>query len=175
MDAPELTTQHLRLRGWRPDDLDALAAMMGDPTTTRYLGHPPLDREEAADLLDEFAAEWQSHGFGRWAVEELASGELVGQCGFRRYDRGVGDFTLVIAPERRSRGFGTEAARRALRYGFDDLGLRRVVAYVHPANRHAQRIVDKLGMTHTESTVRAQGVRVMVYQLTELERRMRAH
>jgi RimJ/RimL family protein N-acetyltransferase len=174
MSVPELTTQHLRLRGWRPEDLDPLATMMADPETARYLDDSPLDRDETADLLDDLVVEWGRVGFGRWAVEAQATGALIGLCGFRRYDRATGDFRLIVERSWRGRGLGTEAARRALRYGFDDLGFRKVIAVVHPANRPAQRILEKLGMSHTEDSVRAQGVRMLVYTLTELERRMRS-
>ncbi len=174
MDVPELSTQHLKLRGWRPDDVDALAAIMSDPDVTRHLDEAPRDHDEVAGRVAEFIAEWRAHGFGRWAVEETATGALIGLCGFRRYDRAVGDFTAVIARDRQGRGLGSEAARAALRYAFEALKFRRVQAVVHPANRAAQRVLEKLGMSHTESAVRAHGVRVMVYSLTELERRMRA-
>jgi RimJ/RimL family protein N-acetyltransferase len=175
MSVPELQTQHLRLRAWQADDLDPLAAIMADPETARYLDDAPLTRDETAELIDEFTAEWERFGFGRWAVEEIATGALIGQCGFRRYDRNTADFRLIIARERRDRGLGTEAARRALRYGFDDFEFRKVIAVVHPANRRAQHLLEKLGMTHTEDSVRAQGVRMLVFSLTELERRMRGH
>jgi RimJ/RimL family protein N-acetyltransferase len=173
MDVPELVTTHLRLRGWRPDDLDAFAAIAGDPQVARYLDNGAIDRDEAAEQLDEMIAEWPREGFGRWAVEDRTTHALIGECGFERYDRAVGELTVMIDAARQGRGLGSEAVRTAVNYGFETLGFRRVVAVVHPANRAAQRLLEKIGMQHTENSIRAVGVRMLVYQLTELERRMR--
>jgi RimJ/RimL family protein N-acetyltransferase len=45
------------------------------------------------------------------------------------------------------KGFATEAARPILEYGFDTLGLNRIVADIHPANFQSMRVAEKIGMS----------------------------
>ena len=45
------------------------------------------------------------------------------------------------------RGFATEGARELVRYGFDDLGLQRIVGVTHPDNEASQRVLQKIGLT----------------------------
>ncbi|WP_316787572.1 GNAT family N-acetyltransferase [Thermoleptolyngbya oregonensis] len=46
------------------------------------------------------------------------------------------------------RGLATEAARASLQFGFDTLGLERIVAIARPENHASQRVMQKLGMTY---------------------------
>jgi RimJ/RimL family protein N-acetyltransferase len=45
------------------------------------------------------------------------------------------------------RGYATEAARAALRWGFDSLGLERIYAYHFARNAASGRVLRKIGMT----------------------------
>ena len=47
----------------------------------------------------------------------------------------------------------TEATRRLLRYGFDDLRLHRIVLRIAVGNRGSERVAEKLGFTN-EGTLR---------------------
>ena len=75
-------TQRLRLRTWRDEDLDLLLEMQGDPETMRYMadGHCP-DRGECAEAIEQIESHCCEHGFGIWAAEMRATGELVGWVG----------------------------------------------------------------------------------------------
>jgi RimJ/RimL family protein N-acetyltransferase len=44
-------------------------------------------------------------------------------------------------------GLATEAARASLRYGFDTLGLGRIISLIRPANEPSWRVAEKLGMS----------------------------
>jgi RimJ/RimL family protein N-acetyltransferase len=65
-----LGSNRLILRMFRESDLDAYAAMCGDPDVMRYLGDGyPLTRAEAWRNLALILGHWQLRGFGFWAVE----------------------------------------------------------------------------------------------------------
>jgi len=46
------------------------------------------------------------------------------------------------------RGYATEAARTLLRYGFDTLGLEKIVAIVKPDNAASIKVVEKIGLKY---------------------------
>jgi RimJ/RimL family protein N-acetyltransferase len=82
LQIPQLTTERLLLRGFRPDDFERYAEMMADPDVSRHLmDGRPLTRVEAWRQLAMFAGHWVLRGYGLWAIEERATGESLGRIG----------------------------------------------------------------------------------------------
>src|SRR5260221_8660924 len=86
-----IETARLALRRHRRDDLDACAAMWGDPIVTRHIGGKPFSAEEVWARLLRYAGHWSLMGFGYWVIEEKSSGRFVGEVG-------VADLKRTIAP-----------------------------------------------------------------------------
>jgi RimJ/RimL family protein N-acetyltransferase len=154
-----MITERLTLRHWRDDDLDFLAAINADPEVMRYILDGSIrDRRQSADGLRKMKWEWDELGYGRFAVEVRATGELIGWAGLA-----VPDFLPSVMPAveigwRFARsawghGYATEAAAAALRFGFDDAGLDRVISIRHPANTRSAGVMAKLGLAYDHETV----------------------
>jgi RimJ/RimL family protein N-acetyltransferase len=75
---PEVSTERLLLRAFCEEDLDAWAAIVGDPSTARFIGGV-RSREEAWRTIAVYLGHWTLRGFGQWAVVTRASDELVGR------------------------------------------------------------------------------------------------
>jgi RimJ/RimL family protein N-acetyltransferase len=73
-------TERLRLRPFRPDDVDELARWLADEEFTRYLGGP-WPRSRVEETVERAARHHTAHGFGALAVEDRATGLLVGRSG----------------------------------------------------------------------------------------------
>jgi len=150
-EAQELRTARLRLRRWRDEDREGFAAMNADPAVARYLPSV-LTRAESDALLERIVAHFAAHGFGLWAVEDLACGELLGFTGLSR-PRFETWFTpcIEIGWRLRSaswgRGYATEAARAVVHTGFTELGLHEIVSFTVPANMASRRVMEKLFMS----------------------------
>jgi len=76
-----IETERLVLRTFRESDTDAYAEMLGDAEVMRFLGGKTMSRQEAWRNMAMVLGHWQLRGYGFWAVEERASGELVGRVG----------------------------------------------------------------------------------------------
>jgi RimJ/RimL family protein N-acetyltransferase len=143
----ELETPRLLLRRWRPDDLDTLARWHVDPELMRHMGKPSFTREEMDADLRRFARHWDEHGFGLWAAEEKASGELVGRAGLAYHrvwpnDPEVG--WLIDIPWQGC-GLATEAGAACVEYALGELGFERVVSICTAENAASRRVMEKLG------------------------------
>jgi RimJ/RimL family protein N-acetyltransferase len=87
-------------------------------------------------------------GYGYWGVVENETNELVGRVGFHNPEGWPGfELGWTIARDRWRRGYATEAARRALRYAFEELGQQHVISLIHPDNVASIAVAKKIGET----------------------------
>jgi ribosomal-protein-alanine N-acetyltransferase len=145
---PTVQTARLLLRPFTPADRGALAPIYGDPDVMRYMrtGNP-TPAERLPVILDYYIRYWQEHPFGLWAVERRDDGALLGQCGLFHLDNTAEvEVAYLLAKDAWGQGFATEAAAATLRYGFETVGLDRIVAVVRPQNIASQRVLEKIGL-----------------------------
>jgi RimJ/RimL family protein N-acetyltransferase len=145
----ELATERLLLTAWSRDDGDALAEINADPEVMRFLR--PADRAESLAQSERFAAHWEEHGYGLWALRRRADGDLVGFAGLSIPFHFPPVLPAVEAGWRLRRdawgqGYATEAARVALAHGFADLGLDEIVSLVHEGNARSRAVAGRLGL-----------------------------
>ena len=150
---PTVTTERLRLRAFRAEDLPAhRAAVDDDPEVTWAHTRLPLadSLRRWADRLDE----WERSGFGMWIAEVAATGQVIGHAGIQRLD-GTDDVELGYYLGRAAwgQGYATEAARACLAYGFETAGLPRIVATVRLENAASRHVLSKLGFRHDRDGV----------------------
>jgi ribosomal-protein-alanine N-acetyltransferase len=151
----EIQTERLILRELRRSDLSALAKMNADP---RVMEHFPgsLSREDSDAFAGRIRAHWNQCGFGSWAVERLEDGVFLGIVGLS-HPRFEAHFTPCVeigwrlAAAYWGKGYATEAAKAAVRLGFERLGLDQIVAFTVPQNQRSRRVMEKLGMTRSEA------------------------
>jgi RimJ/RimL family protein N-acetyltransferase len=145
----ELETPRLRMRHWRAEDRAPFIAMNCEPEVLRYL--PPITAAASDALLDRFDAHFAHHGFGIWALEERASGALIGACGLQHVPFDL-HFTPAVeigwrlATAWHGKGLAREAAEAALGAAFGPLALPRIVSFTVPANRASWGLMERLGM-----------------------------
>ncbi|HXE60093.1 MAG TPA: GNAT family N-acetyltransferase [Gemmatimonadaceae bacterium] len=144
---PTLTTERLVLRAFVQRDIDEYAAIIGDPEVTKYLGNGiPLSRGEAWRQMAMILGHWRLLGYGLWAVEEKATGALMGRIGCQQPD-GFPGFELAYTLGRQfwRRGFAREGAAAALAYARNVLGRTNVISVIRPANAGSIRVAQSLG------------------------------
>lgn len=147
---PELRTPRLVLRRWRDEDLAPFAELNADPKTMG-LFPAPLTRAESDAWVARMETSFVTDGFGMWAVTLGSDGPLVGSVGLLRVTPELPFFPAVETGWRLhrrywGRGFATESARAALRFGFADAGQREIVAFTAAINRRSRAVMERLGM-----------------------------
>jgi len=116
---PYLQTERLLLREYRREDFGAFAAHLADPVSSAHLG--PADCHAAWRIFCSQAGLLLIHGAGWWAVEEKATGRLVGTMGaFFREDCTVLGLGWNTYRACWGRGFANEAAAAALHHAFEN-------------------------------------------------------
>ncbi|MFF5705084.1 GNAT family N-acetyltransferase [Streptomyces sp. NPDC012794] len=148
----EIRTPRLLLRRWTDDDLVPLSEINADPEVMRWIGDgSALDLEETAEAIERWEEEWDDEGFGVFAVELLASGELIGAVGLSAADdlpetRHQVQITWRLGRPFWGQGYASEAAQTVLEFALQDRGLDRVVAVNRLGNDESANVIRKLGM-----------------------------
>jgi RimJ/RimL family protein N-acetyltransferase len=149
---PELRTGRLLLRRWRNADRDAFADLNADSEVMEHFPEP-LPRDESDALVDRIEDGFEQRAYGFWAVELVASSEFIGFTGL-----GLAEFEAHFTPAvevgwrlKRSawgHGYATEAARAAMTYGFEGVGVRQIVAFTPMHNTPSRAVMERLGMSY---------------------------
>jgi RimJ/RimL family protein N-acetyltransferase len=145
-----LATARLRLRTWRDEDLGPFAELNADPEVMRHFP-APLSRAESDALAERIRGRIAADGWGLWAVERIDSGAFIGFVGLARpaFEAAFTPCVEVgwrLARAHHGRGYATEAARAAVDFGFDRLGLDEIVSFTSVDNLASRRVMEKLGM-----------------------------
>jgi RimJ/RimL family protein N-acetyltransferase len=143
-----LETARLRLREFRPDDADALEAVLGDPVAMQY--YPAaFDRRGVVAWIGRNCERYQRDGHGLWAMLLKQSGELIGDCGCTLQEVEGKNEVEVGYHVRRDlwgNGYATEAALACMEYAFAKLGAERVISIIRPENVPSRRVAEKNGL-----------------------------
>lgn len=147
-ESPTLHTERLDLRPLATTDLGALHRISNEPNVRLYLWDDgPVAEATIGDLIARSVRMFSEEGIGCFGVRMRGSEELLGFCGFVRFD-GMEEPELgyELTSEVWGRGLATEASRACLRYAFEGAGLGRVIAGADPPNAASLRVIEKLGM-----------------------------
>jgi RimJ/RimL family protein N-acetyltransferase len=151
MSAPTLETPRLLIRPWRDRDIESWVAMNADPLVMHYFPevHTRERSERGASILRHML---ERRGYGWWIVEEKFSMRFAGSVALQEIP-----FEADIAPAFEigwrflpgfwGQGYATEAARALLRFAFEDLAKREVVAMTATVNLPSRRVMERIGMT----------------------------
>lgn len=145
-----IETPRLLLRPWRDEDLAPFAALNADPVV---MAHFPatLSREESDAVAARIRRGFEERGWGLWAVAVPGEVDFAGFVGlsvpaFSAHFTPCVEIGWRLARAFQGRGIATEAARAALRYGFEAVGLQEIVSFTATVNEPSRRVMEKLGM-----------------------------
>ena len=151
IDTATITTERLRLRPWTADDLEASHALTDDEESRRFLSGVS-SREDSYRRLMMAVGGWAAHGYSTFAVEERATGAVVGTCGLFRMVRTLEEDLpeaieagWIVARPRWGEGIAGEAVRAAHEWFDRTHGRQRTVCMIVPGNTASERIAAGLG------------------------------
>ena len=164
----EIRTSRLILRSARPDDLDAMHAVLSDPRATLWWSTPPHETlDQTRTWLDGMIANGPDHPD---FVVEL-DGRVIGKAGFWN----LPDVGYILHPDCWGQGLAAEAVSAAIDYVFRTCDVETLTADVDPENAASIRLLERLGFVRTgsgERTLNVGGVwkDSLFYALTRADR-----
>jgi ribosomal-protein-alanine N-acetyltransferase len=144
---PILTTPRLRLRQFREDDVEAMHGCFTNVESMRYWNTPlHTKRIESERAVRRFIDCTPSY-YRFWAVADKTTDRCLGFVNYhdghiRSKRAAIG---YIVDPAHRRQGVATEAVSAMIRFCFQDLGLHRLQAFIHPDNAPSLKLIEKLG------------------------------
>jgi RimJ/RimL family protein N-acetyltransferase len=143
----------------RADDAESLAARRSDPDVARYQNWTaPYPVERARTLVDEIVA-MDGPTIDEWWMLTIADlddttvlGDLVVHLTWTGRTAEIG---YTLARSAWGHGYAVEATEELVRYLFDDAGVTRIEAMLHPDNAASAMVLERIGMRfegHTRSS-----------------------
>lgn len=149
----ELPGRRIVLREFEAADTPAFEAILADPRHHEHSGPDEREPVHARRLVESFQSWARESPRRNYQLAVTLDGALIGSCGLRGHGRpeGEAEFGLGLAADTWGRGYGREAARLLLDYGFGALELRAVVGISVSANERVSRLVERLGFARAGS------------------------
>jgi RimJ/RimL family protein N-acetyltransferase len=167
----------LRLREFRESDLDALAAMVGDPEQMTFYPQAKTGAEASA-WIRRNRSRYQEHGFGFWLIELLPRSRFAGYFGIRPLELdGVSEIEMGWHVHKRfwRQGVATQAATSARDAAVRRFAISRLVALVHPEHVASRRVAERIGMREERTTLLEDDYPAVVHAMKAADGPARPH
>ena len=154
MTADTYRTERILMRRWKDADHDPFAEMCADPEVMRYF-RSTMSREECAEMIVAMEERFDDLGYGLWALE--IGGRFAGYTGLNftgpGFDTSFSPCAEVgwrLARWAWGHGYASEAAREALRVGFEQHGLTLIHSWTTRTNARSEAVMKRIGMHRRE-------------------------
>ena len=147
-----LETPRLILRDIRMEDIqEYYERLFSDGDVCRYLLFDPhQDIGESYEQIQGILQQYEEGKFYRWGITEKGDDSLIGIIGLVRIEEETSQcsFAYLLGCDYWNRGYGTEVLKEVIRFTFEELEIRRIVADHMAENPASGAVMRKAGMTH---------------------------
>jgi [ribosomal protein S5]-alanine N-acetyltransferase len=115
--------------------------------------HQSISQTE--ERLAKIVSDYESKEFCYWAIKLKESGELIGEIDLYDIEKATGncEVSYSLGYNWWNKGYGTEALRAIVEFGFTHMNLHKISAAHNTDNPASGRIMSKAGMLQ-EGTIR---------------------
>ncbi|OHV27448.1 acetyltransferase [Parafrankia soli] len=161
---PTVLTPRLVLRGWRADDVPVYLEIVAADGMADHTPQPSTEAGAWSQTAFQIG-HWALRGYGMWAVEDRASGQLLGRAGLYEALGWPGcEVAWTIRRDRWGQGLATEAGAAAVEFAFDVVGKDDLISIMTAGNVGSIRVAGKLGLRRDRSEV-LQGAEYDIYAI----------
>ncbi len=136
-------------------DAPFILELLNTPQYIQFIGDKNVHSIKDAEInIQERIDSYVTTGFGLWLVALKKSGVPIGTCGLIKRDSLEHvDIGFAFHPNYFNKGYAYEAAEGCLRYGYEKLGLSKVVGITDGDNQSSIKLLEKLGL-HFEKEIK---------------------
>ena len=145
---PVIETERLLLKQITNDDVNEVFELRSNPETMKYIPRPLVKTtEDALEHIAMIGEKIVSNTGINWGITLKGSSKLLGIIGYYRMqpENYRAEIGYMLLPQFHGQGIITEAMKRLITYGFNDLKLHSIEAVIDPENRASEKVLQKCG------------------------------
>jgi RimJ/RimL family protein N-acetyltransferase len=148
-------SERLGFRNWTFNDIQAMSSINANPTVMQYF--PSIqDEAQTRGFIKRMQMMFNERDYCYFATDRLDNGHLIGFIGlayqvYEAHFTPCVDIGWRLHPSEWGRGFATEGAKECLAYGFNQLGLKKIVSVAPAINLNSINVMKKIGMQFKEN------------------------
>lgn len=101
--------------------------------------------KQATEMQSKINEDYTNGNSIHWGIADKLTNKIVGTCGYYRgLDKGEGELGCVLLPQYRGQGYMTFAMLLAIKFGLNNIGLKRIWAITTKKNEKAIKLIEKL-------------------------------
>lgn len=147
-----LETERTIMRKLTKEDAIDFYNLNLDKEVLKYTGDKPFENLQAStDFLTHYD-QYDKYGVGRLAVIDKATTKFIGWCGLK-YSQKKNEYDIGFRFYKSfwNQGYATETSRNCLDFGFNELGIEKIVGRAMKKNIGSIKVLEKIGMTFKEN------------------------
>ena len=163
-----IETERTIMRKLTTEDAKDFYILNLDEEVLKLTGDKPFENIKASiDFLTKYN-QYEKHGVGRLAVIDKATAKFIGWCGLKySQDKDEYDIGFRFYRDYWNRGYATETSKRCLDFGFNELGIEKIVGRAMKENLASIKVLKKIGMTFKEN-FDFEGREGVIYELKKI-------
>lgn len=136
---PILTSKQIVLRQVINMDADDIMEI------SYYDGMQASNPDEAIEMQKKINQDYLEGNSIHWGIADVQSSKLVGTCGYYcGFDNNTGELGYVLKASFEGKGYMTNALKKAIAFGIDIIGLRKIIAITEKSNVKSQNVLKRL-------------------------------
>ncbi|WP_052447420.1 GNAT family N-acetyltransferase [Clostridium polynesiense] len=143
-----IETQRLVLREiYRDDDKEIFEIFSDDEVALYDWFRPIKNLSEADTFIERYNEEFEAGEEITWGIALKETEKLIGICCLGNFDNYArrAEIGYDLMKSQWGRGYGTEAVKAVITYGFKNMNLNRIEAFITPGNTASIRLMEKSG------------------------------
>ncbi|WP_339149004.1 MULTISPECIES: GNAT family N-acetyltransferase [unclassified Sutcliffiella] len=147
---PKLETERLFLEKFKLGDAQKVFDhwISDERVTDNRVNAAHTDVSQTVERVATIVSQYEKEDFCYWAVKLKGSGELIGEIDLYDFEEATGNCEVSYSLGYRwwNQGYGTEALRAVIEFGFRHMNLHKIAAAHNTDNPASGRIMSKAGM-----------------------------
>ncbi|WP_417362846.1 GNAT family N-acetyltransferase [Galbibacter sp.] len=137
-------TQRLQIRPLDIQDLGLFHKMQNDQEVMRYIGGKISSLAENKRDLETILKYYKDpdNDFWVWAIELIDTERFIGTIALVKNQKGEYEIGYRLLKDYWKKGYGKEVTNGVIKYAFEKLKLKEIVAYVDKENLTSVRILE---------------------------------
>lgn len=143
---PAFETERLRFHSLSAEHAEKLYHLRGNALAMKYIGKPVLRSEaEAIELIDAYNRNLRERIGITWGISFKDVPGLIGTIGYHKTDplNYRAEIGYMIHPDHWFKGIMSEALKKVLDHGFNEIGFHSIEAKINPENDQSRNILLK--------------------------------